>query len=282
MESWVILIFLYAIVIGFYNCAKKKAVSKNSIYEVFAWFSIIAFMATTLISKNVLEIHYIDLLFILLRTLLISASWLMAGYAINRIPISLYAVIMLSKILFSVIFSIIFLGEKITLTVLIGMIIVILGLVLVNNNSDEREDKEISKKELFILLFSCLLSSIAVILDKKILYNITSGQLQFWFLLFLAIILWIILMVKQKGFKYQIVKNNYWIPVMAISLVIADRLLFMANEIPESMVSVMTILKQFSTIEIIILGKIMFKEKKILRKLLCSTLIIIGIIFTLI
>jgi len=282
MESWVILIFLYAIIIGFYNCTKKKAVTKNSIYEVFAYFSIIAFIITTVISKNVFEISYKYLGFILLRTLFISASWLMAGYAINKIPISLYAVIMLSKILFSITFSVIFLGEKITLTVFIGMIIVIVGLILVNSNSDKKEDKEISKKELFILLFSCLLSSIAVILDKKILYNITSSQLQFWFLLFLTIILWIILLIKQKSFNYKIVKKNYWIPMMSISLVVADKLLFMANEIPESMVSVMTILKQLSTIEIIILGKIMFEEKKILRKLLCSTLIIIGIIFTLI
>ena len=76
--------------------------------------------------------------------------------------------------------------------------------------------------------------------------------------------------------------KNYWILLAAISLTVGDRFLFQANEIPESKVSIMTLIKQFSVIEGIILGKIFFKEKNIIKKLLCSLLIIIGIIFTVI
>lgn len=282
MEKWILLTILYAVVIGFYNCAKKKAIKKNSVYEIFAYFSLIAFLITALTSKNifVLEINYIAL--IILRTILISFSWLIAGYIINKIPISLYAVIMLSKIIFSISLSILILGEKLTIMTFTGMMLVILGLILVNNNSNKQENKEISKKYLILLLFSCLLSSIAIILDKKILLHITSSQMQFWFLLFLTIIFWLVLIIKEKKINFNSIKNNYWIPIMAIFLVVADKLLFMATEIPESKVSVMTILKQLSAIEIILLGKIMFNEKKIIKKLLCSLLIILGIIFTLI
>jgi uncharacterized membrane protein len=56
----------------------------------------------------------------------------------------------------------------------------------------------------------------------------------------------------------------------------------MANEIPESKASIITIIQQISTIEIILLGKVLFKEKNIIRKLLCSILIIFGITLTLI
>lgn len=282
MKIWVLLTILYSIVIGFYNCTKKKAVKLNSVYEIFAYFSIIAFIITAVTSKNVFVLEFKYFALILLRTGLISAAWLIAGYVINKIPISLYAVLMLSKIIFSILLSILLLGEKITITALIGMVIVIIGLILVNNNSNKQEKKEISTKYLILLLFSCLLSSIAIILDKKILLHITSSQLQFWFLLFLTIIFWLVLIIKEKKIKFKSVKNNYWIPIMSITLVVADRLLFMANEIPESKVSIMTILKQISTIEIILLGKIMFKEEKILKKMLCSLLIIAGIIVTLI
>lgn len=218
---------------------------------------------------------------VLAKSLLIAGSWLIAGYLINKIPISLYAVLMLSKILFTIILSVVWLKGKILLTTFIGMIIVIVGLVLVNNNSNEKKKREISLEHLGLLLFSCLLSSVSSILDKTTLLYITSSQLQFWFLLFLTVILMIVLYVKEKKITYNVVKNNYWIPLMSLCLVIADRFLFMANEIPESQVSIITILKQISTIEIIILGKIMFNEKMITKKLLCSLLTIIGIIFTL-
>ena len=286
MNNWVILTFLYAIILGFYNCCKKKAVKMNSIYEVFAYFSLIALILTILINKDTIFIKTEYLTMIIIKAIILSVSWLIAGYAINKIPISLYAVIMLSKIIFSILLSIILLGESLTLTTLIGMIFVLCGLFLVNSDFEKKgkgekeEKKEISIKQLVLLLFSCLLGSISSILDKKILLNITSSQLQFWFLLFLTIILWIVLIFKEKKCNFKLVKYNYWILIMAMTLVLSDRLLFMANEIPESKVSIMTIIKQISTIEIILLGKIMFKEKQILKKMLCSLIIIIGILIT--
>lgn len=280
MKNWVLLTILYALIIGFYNCAKKKAVKQNSVYEVNAYLALISFFLTMLISNNVflIDLRYLPIIFV--KSLIIAGAWLTAAYLINKIPISLFAVLMLSKILFSVILSIIWLKEKITITTFIGMIIVITGLILVNHNK-ENNKKEISKKHLFIMLLSCLLSSISSVLDKKLLINMTSSQLQFWFLLFLTIILFIALLIKEKKITYKTVIKNYWILLMAISVVIADRFLFMAKEIPESKISIITIINQLSTIEIIILGKIMFKEKKIIKKLLCSLLIIIGIIFIL-
>lgn len=278
MNNWIILTILYALVLGFYNCTKKQALKKNSIYEVFAVFSFFSFVITALTSNGVLGVDWYIMPLILIKALVISGAWLIAGYLINKIPISMYAVMMMSKILFTVIMSIVFLNEKISLTGFIGMIIVIVGLILVNN-TEKKKKKEISFKCVCLLFLSCLLSSISSILDKSILLHINSEQLQFWFLLFLTIILMSLQLIKSKKINFKIIKNNYWVPIMSVALVVADRLLFMANEIPESQVFVITILKQLSTIELIILGKILFKEKMITKKLLCSLLIIVGIIF---
>lgn len=47
--------------------------------------------------------------------------------------------------------------------------------------------KETSLKGVISVLISCFLYSIAAIIDKKILENINSNQLQFWFLLYTLI-----------------------------------------------------------------------------------------------
>jgi hypothetical protein len=47
-------------------------------------------------------------------------------------------------------------------------------------------------------------------------------------------------------------------------------------------VTVMTLIKQVSAVEMILLGKLLFKEKGIGKKLACSTIIIAGIALTLI
>lgn len=282
MKNWVILTVLYAVFNGLFQCSKKKATEKNSIYEVLAWFSLISLLLVAFTSKNIFTIEWSSLLIILGKSVVVLISWILGVYALNNMPISLYSVINLSRIIFSVIMSVILLGEKITILVFIGIIIVIMGLVLVNRDSNEKEKKETSLKLVSIVLFASLLNSISAIIDKRILQHVNSNQLQFWFLLFLTIGYWLILLIRREKIRFKSIKKNFWIPIAAICLTFGDRVLFIANAIPESKVSIMTIIKQLAAIESIILGKIVFKEKNIIKRLLCSILIIFGIILTLI
>jgi drug/metabolite transporter (DMT)-like permease len=278
MQNWILYTLIYAIFTGFFQCAKKKAVEKNSIYEVLAIFSTIAFLLASLTSKNVFDIGFIPLIIVFSKSLVIVIAWILSLHAIQKMPISLYSVINLSRIVFSIIMSLIFLGEKLTTLLIIGAMIIILGLFLVNKVSNVKSKKETSLKVILILLVSCLLNAISAIIDKQVLKYINPTQLQFWFLLFLAICYWSILLFKHKKLDFKKIKKNYWILIAAICLTVADRFLFKANEFPESKVSIMTLIKQVSVIEGIILGKILFDEKNIIKKLLCSLLIIIGII----
>jgi len=280
MQNWILYTLIYAIFTGFFQCAKKKAVEKNSIYEVLAVFSTISFILVALTSKNIFGIGYTSLIGMLIKSIVIVVSWILSLYVIQKMPISLYSVINLSRIVFSIIMSVIFLGEQLTVLLIIGMIIIILGLFLVNKVSNVKNEKETNLKMILILLVSCLLNSISAIIDKQILKYITPIQLQFWFLFFLALCYWGIILFKNRKLNFKALQKNYWVLIAAICLTVADRFLFKANEIPESKVSMMTLIKQISVIEGIILGKIFFNEKNIIKKLLCSILIIIGVLLT--
>lgn len=282
MELWIILTFIYAVFNGFFQCGKKRATEKNSIYEVLAFFTLISFLIAIFITKDVFSISVINVLIILGKAIVISIAWLLGLYVLEKMPISLYSVINLSRIIFTVLLSVILLGEKITLTTIIGIIVVIIGLILVNMGSNKKEKKETSLKLIIILLVSCLFTSTSAIIDKTVLKNITTDQLLFWFLLFLTVIFWFVLGVKKTKIDFKSASKNYWLLVVAAALTFGDKLLYVANTIPESKVSIMTIIKQFSAIEMVLLGKIVFKEKNITKKLLCSLLIISGIILTII
>lgn len=282
MENWVIYTAIYALLMGLFVCSKKKAIVKNSIYEVLAMFSTISFIFISFTSKNAFVIDLIYIIPIFIKALVITASWALSLYVIKIMPISLYSVVKLSRIIFSILMSILFLGEALTLPIFVGMLMVLLGLYLVNTITPKKEKKENSSKAIWLLILACFLSSVSSIIDKKILVYVTSSQLQFWFLMFLSILSWGLLLSRKKKINFKDMKNNYWILLTAICLVLGDRVLFIANEIEESKVSVMTLIKQLSTIETIILGKLWFKEKDIVKKLLCSIIIIIGIVLTIV
>lgn len=281
MENWVIFTFLYAVFTGFLQCAKKKATERNSIYEVLAFFSLIAFLIVAFFSKDVFNIKLSYIYIILIKSLAIVTSWLLSLYALSKMSISLFSVISLSGIIFTITMSVIVLGERLTVNAFFGIIIVILGLFLVNKNSEKEIKTEKSFKLIQILILSCFLASISGIIDKKIMGYITTDQLQFWFFFFLTISYWWILLIRNKKIDFKNIKKNYSILIAAICFAIGDKLFFTANGISESKASIMTIIKQFSVIESIILGKILFKENDITRKLLCSIFIIFGIVLTL-
>ena len=277
MNNWILLTVLYAFFLAFFESSKKKAVEKNSIYEVLAYFSLIAFLLVLAITRDAFRINYSYLPIIFLKASIIVIAWILGVKVLEKMQISLYSMVKISRIVFSVLLSYLFLGEQITGITLVGMSVVISGLILVNRAINREESKDKSIKLVLLLLISCLLNSISAIIDKKILLHITSGQLQFWFLLFLTFYYWGILLLKKEKISFIKIKKNYWIPISAVCLVVGDSFLFQANENANSEVIIMTMLKQLSVIISIILGKFMFKEKYILKKLLYSMLIILGI-----
>ena len=247
-----------------------------------AVFSLIAFVISAMMQRDSIIIDFRYLLVILFKSVIIVIAWVLALNALKRMEISLYGVINLSRIIFSVLLSIVVLGERLTLWVTAGIILVISGLILINKIGGKKGESKVDTKAILMLLTSCFLNATSAIIDKGITTKVTSSQLQFYFLLFLTVIYWVILLFKQKKINLKSMNKNYWILIAALSLVFGDRFLFIANEMPESKVAVMTVIKQLSVIEVIILGKILFNEKNVIKKLLCSLLVILGIVLTLI
>ena len=105
----------------------------------------------------------------------------------------------------------------------------------------------------------------------------TSAQLQFWFMFFSAAIYGIILLCRREKISVKSIKTNYWIPLMSLSLVVGDRLLFEANADPGSQVTLMTIIKQSSVFVTVLTGWLCFKEKHILKRSICAAIVIAGI-----
>lgn len=283
MKLWIIYIIIYAILNGLYRSTKKLAITKNNtIYEVLAYITLISLILVIPISKDIFSINIFNLLIIFIKSIIVAITWLLGIYSIRNIDLSLYGVLTLSRIIFTTILSIIILDEVLTLNTIIGMTLVILGVYLVNKLTNTKINNSTNNKAIIATILFCLFGAISSIMEKRLLLHITSSQLQFWTLLFITIIYFAVLFIKQRKINHQAIYKNYYLILSSVFLVVGDRFLYLANEIPESSVIIMTLLKQLSTIITIILGKIIFKEKNIIKKLLLSLLIIIGIIIILI
>lgn len=141
-------------------------------------------------------------------------------------------------------------------------------------------------KAIIFFIFSGIFNETSGILDKIILNHVSTNQMQFWFMLFVAIIIWIYFFVLcAKKRKMQVQKSdwkNYLMYIIPFILIIADRFLFTALSQPNVLVTGVSIIKQLSTIVAVIFGGLLYKEPNLKYKLIYLAIILVGIIIVLV
>lgn len=296
---WIWLVLLYGIIKGIREIVKKKALQKNTTIEVLFLYTLLAFVIVLPDAKNAMGLEIKYYFFIGLKAFVIFLAWIFSFRAIKKMPISLYGVLDLSRVLFATLLGVIVLQEALGVFQVIGLVLVSAGLLLlkyrpgkrapgrqavVPEADQEKEDWEnadqekVDAKIVLMAFASCLFNAISGLLDKLLMKDINSSQLQFWYLLFLVLFYLLFILVTRTKIQFFSVLKNYWVWLLSILIVVADRVLFLANGMDGSRVTVMTLLKQAGCVVTILAGRFLFHEKNTGHKLFCAAIIIAGIV----
>ena len=281
MGIWVWLVLFYGVVKGAREILKKQALRISSVAEVLFFYTLTAFIVIIPFSHGVFDLAAKYYFFIAIKSFVIFVGWMMSAYALKRLPVSVYSVVDMGQLIFSTLLGVIFVQEKMGVFQVLGLLVVALALFLVNFKKGG-EGEKVKTVYVFITLLYCLFNSTSGLMDKLLLRTgqINSSQLQFWYMLYLVLFYGAYLLISRTKVNFAALKKNYAIPVMGVIFVLADRALFLANENPDSRVTVMSVLKQCSVVVAVILGKIVFREKNIAYRLFCALLVIVGILIT--
>lgn len=280
---WIVLVLIYGILKGVRDIAKKKALTLNGVVEVLFVYTALAFIFSVPTSGHVGGVPTKELLLIAFKAFIIFVAFLCSFYAIEKMPVSLYGVIDLSRMMFAMILGVFVLKETLGMYQIIALILIAGGLLLLKYKPKSgREDKsENVAGFIYILAFiSTFLNAVSGMLDKILMRtgNVSSGQLQFWYMLFMVIYYGLYVLITRTKVNFKSVLKNPYVWLISILFVVADRCLFMANGYADSRVTVMTLLKQVCCIVTIAGGKFIFKEKDTLKRFICAMIIIAGIV----
>ena len=288
---WAGLVLFYGIVKGVRDVVKKKALTKNSVMEVLFVYTFLAFMfcipeAPAAFSGLPTKYYFL----IGIKSFVIFIAWICSFKALDNIPISIYGVLDLSRILFSTAFGIFVLKEKGSIYSTLGLILILFGLIFLkvypemktrSKNSDSFKAEKIPPIYVWMVLISCIFNAISGCLDKIYMKDINSSQLQFWYMLYLVIFYGLYFVVRRIKISSSVWKN-VWIWILSFLFFIADKALFIANSYADSKVIIMTLLKQSACIVSIMCGKFIFKEKNIGYKIFCAVIVLIGLVISMI
>ena len=127
---WMLLVLLYGVLKGAREIVKKKALTKNSVIEVLFFYTLLGFLFVTPQAPSAMGLEPKYYFWIALKSFVIFLAWICSFKAIKKMPISLYGVLDLSRVLFATLLGVVVLQETLNTHQMIGLVFVSAGLLL--------------------------------------------------------------------------------------------------------------------------------------------------------
>lgn len=276
---WMLLVLLYGVLKGCREIVKKKSLEKNTVMEVLFLYTLLSFLMLIPDIPKVDRLPVTSLLPVALKSFVIFMAWICSFKAISHLPISYYGILDLSRVLFATLLGVIVLEEHLGTFQVIGLLLVCSGLLLLKcRKKGAGQEEKVSALYVVMALLSCMLNAVSGLMDKLLMRQMNSASLQFYYMFFLVLFYAVYILISRTKIRFKSVWSNYWIWLLSLMFVIADRALFIANGMEQSRVTVMTLIKQSGCVVTILAGKFIFHEKNIGYKLFCAAVIVCGIV----
>ncbi len=292
--SWIVLTLLSAAALGVYEVSKKISVRDNPVAPVLylnaavcalfwvPWVGWSHFFPGTLPNSllEVTELTGREHGAMLLKSLIVGASWSLAYFAVKHLPISISSPIRATSPFWTILFATLVLHEQPSIWQWLGMSIILIAFYAFTLVGRLEGIHFLRDKWVGLMLLATLLAAISSLYDKYLLQNMQfdSQTVQAWFSIYLLIVLlpnliyWRFFDLSRLQFQWR-----WSIAMIAFTLLIADFLYFTAIAQPGAMISVISTLRRTSIVVSLVIGVVALKEKNFRRKVVCVGLMLTGV-----
>lgn len=293
---WVLASLVSAFFLGCYDLCTKHAVRDNAVLPVLffanlcsAGIWLLIQTGSTLAPQTFAPALQVDALTgyqhlqLLLKSMIVAASWVCSYFAVKHLPVSLASPIRATGPVWTLLGATLMLGERPTWLEGLGIAITLtsfLGLSVVG----AREGIHFRRNRwIWFLGGGTLLGALSGLYDKYLLGSLgfTAATVQCWFSIYLAL-LFLPLAVgwKLRWWQRQQFQWRGSIVLVSLMLLIADFLYFNALRDPEALVSMVSSLRRGSTLVAFAGGILLFGEVNARAKLPAVIGVVIGIVVT--
>ncbi|MBC6998350.1 EamA family transporter [Cytophaga sp. FL35] len=292
---WMYLGLLAALFLGIHNLCKKHAVQNNETYTVLlgtlvAGFLILlpVFLGSWYLPETMKEWHlFVQPLtpsahgFILIKSAIMAASWVLAYQALKHLPITIVTPIRSAGPFFTFIGALLIYQERPNVAQWTGFFLIIISVFLYSRIGKKEGIHFKSNKWIYAIVAATFLGASSGLYDKFLIQNLalTPSTLQFWFCTYTMLIILVIVLYKRR--KSEAVRQGFtwrWsIPLVGILLQLADYFYFRALQDPEALIMLLSAIKRSQILIAVLLGGILFKEQNKRKKLVPLFGILAGV-----
>ena len=292
---WLLLAFLSATLLGFYDVFKKKSLNNNAVLPVLGLntlFSSLIFLPLILISAyapSVLngsifyvpeagwEVHK----FIILKSFIVLSSWIFGYFGMKHLPLTIVGPINATRPVMTLVGAMLIFGERLNMYQWIGVLLAIVSFFMLSRSGKKEGIDFKHDKWIWFIVLAAVLGAASGLYDKYLMGRFNNMVVQAWYNIYQLFIMGGVLMIlwlpKRKSttpFRW-----DWCIILISIFLSAADFVYFYALGMDGSMISIVSMVRRGSVIVSFLFGAMVFREKNLKSKAVDLILVLIGMFF---
>ena len=297
---WLLLAFLSAALLGFYDTFKKKSLRNNAVIPVLflnTLFSTLIFLPFIVLSASLHTLDgsmfYVPQMgwaahrFILLKSVLVLSSWIFGYFAMKHLPLSIVGPINATRPVLVLVGALLVYGERLNLWQWTGVLLAILSFFLLSRSGRKEGIDFKHNRWIFCLIIAALLGAASGLFDKYLMASVQDGGVglnrmvvQSWYNIYQMILMGIILCTIWFPKRRQSTPFRWdgAIVFISIFLSLADFVYFYALSLPGAMISVVSMVRRGSVIVSFITAVLFFRERNVKAKAIDLLLVLLGMI----
>ena len=292
---WIILAFISAALLGFYDVAKKQALRHNAVPNILllnTLLSSIIFLPVIIagefsldwFSNTIFDIGPASQrahLLIFIKSLIVLSSWAFGYMGIKHLPITLVGPINATRPVIVLIGAMLLFGERLNLLQGIGVGLALVSIFMLSRAGKKEGIDFKNNRWILCVVAAALLGAASGLYDRYIMRELPPMMVQGWFNIYQASIMAIIVGITAllQGKNASPIKWTWAIPMISILLSAADLAYFIALSREDSLLSIISMIRRSSVVVSFICGAFLFHEKNLRAKAIDMALILIGMIF---
>ena len=292
---WLVLAFLSALLLGFYDVAKKQALRENSVPVVLllnTFFASLIFLPLIFSSLCGLEWFgatafsipvgsFSDHLQVMLKAVIVLSSWAFGYYGIKHLPITIVGPINATRPVMVLVGAMFIFGERLNALQWIGVVLALVSLFMLSRAG--RKEGIDFRHNIWIVcvIVAALLGAASGLYDRYLMHHLQPLFVQGWYNIYQFALMFVVMLVLRlfgKGDATQ-VRWTWAIPLITILLTAADMAYFVALSDEEAMISIVSMIRRGSVVVSFACGAMLFRERNLRAKAIDLVLILIGMVF---
>ena len=302
---WLILAFVSATFLGFYDSSKKASLKGNAVLPVLLINTIIStvlfspFLADYLFDLNWFRSDLLSTapygqgseplngttlhahLLVVLKAFIVLSSWICGYFGLKHLPLTIVGPINATRPVLVLVGAMLLFGERLNGYQWVGVLLSILSIYMMSRAGKKENIYFKKNKWVWCVAAATILGAISGLYDKFIMKSLSPMFVQSWFNFYQMVIMTAVCGILWYPKRHQTTPFHWhWaIPLISIFICLADFAYYTSLHEADSMISVVSLVRRSSVIISFICGALIFKERNLRAKALDLALIILVIIF---